>query len=104
MSARQFEEEQWQLKLERLSQIQERVQEITDRARSLRLQLTEPVRERAKERFGQFLDRVMPPASQQAATCPSCGAEPLKGARFCPQCGTNLTHKPRPFRGLSVEV
>ena len=100
MSERKFEEEQWQLKVERIRQIQERVQEIVDRARGLRLQVTEPVRARARERFGQFLDRldrVAPPPTSQAVKCPSCGAEIPKKAKFCPECGL-----PPPVRTLET--
>jgi len=97
MSERELEEEQWRQKLERLSQIQERIREITDHARSLRLHVTEPVRAKARERVGQFLDRldrVAPPTSQ-AVKCPSCGAEIPKEAKFCPECGVGL---PPPVR------
>jgi len=100
MSERKFEEEQWQLKVERIRQIQERVQEITNRARGLRLQVTEPVRARARERVGQFLDRVAPPpAPQQAARCPACEAEVPEEAKFCPECGVGL---PPPMKTLET--
>jgi len=85
------EEEQWRQKLERLALIQERIQVITDRVRGLRLQVTEPVRVKTRERFFQFLDRVAPPpATQQATKCPACGAEVSKEAKTCPACGVGL--------------
>lgn len=43
-----------------------------------------------------------PAAAPSSASCPSCGAERIAGARFCPHCGCSFTGVPRATASRSL--